>query len=146
MEKPIFKVQKIVEDAIIPSFQYEFDAGMDISSIEEKIIPAHGFNNVGTGLRFEIPKGYEIQIRPRSGLSFKYGVSVLNAPGTIDSGFRGEVRVVLFNVSDKDFKVEKGMRIAQMVVGKLAEFDLVQVDSIDSETLRSDKGFGSSGI
>ena len=146
MNKPQFKVCLINKDAIMPSFKKYGDAGMDLCSVEEKIIEPKSFCTVGTGLKFEIPYGYEIQIRSRSGLASKYGIAVLNAPGTIDYGYRGEIMAILFNTSDKPFKVEKGMRICQMVVSKLDEFDLQQVDFIDENTERKSAGLGSTGL
>ncbi|MBQ7307954.1 MAG: dUTP diphosphatase [Clostridia bacterium] len=144
--KPIFKVVLKNPDAVLPTFKKSGDAGMDLCSVEEKIIEPKSFCMVNTGLQFEIPNGYEIQIRPRSGLAAKHGVSVLNTPGTIDSGYRGEVQAILFNFSDVPFKVEKGMRICQMVVSKLDEFELKQVSKIDEDSDRSTGGFGSTGL
>lgn len=139
-------VKKIHKDAIIPKLQNKGDAGLDLSSVENVTIKAKEFCVVSTGLCFEIPKNYEIQIRPRSGLSAKFGVSVLNAPGTIDSGYRGEVKVILFNFSNNDFVVEKGMRIAQMVVNKLSKFSLKETFEVNTNTQRNDNGFGSTGL
>ena len=140
------KVCKICDEAVIPTFKKKGDAGMDLCSVEEKVLLPMSFGVVGTGLKFEIPLGYEIQIRPRSGLAAKYGISVLNTPGTIDSGYRGEVKVILFNFSNQEFKIEKGMRICQMVVSKLDEFDLVVCDGIDENSERKSCGFGSTGL
>lgn len=144
--KPVFKVCLINSDAVMPSFKRDGDAGMDLCSVEEKIIEPMTFTTIGTGLKFEIPNGYEIQIRPRSGLASKYGISVLNTPGTIDSGYRGEVKVILFNFSNNPFKIEKGMRICQMVVSKLDQFNLKEVDFIDENSDRKDGGLGSTGL
>ena len=140
------KVCKISEDAKIPSFKREGDAGMDLCSIEDFTLNPMSFGVVGTGLKFEIPDGYEIQIRPRSGLAAKYGISVLNTPGTIDSGYRGEVKVILFNFSPNQFKIEKGMRICQMVVSKLDKFNLIETDTINEISERKDGRFGSTGL
>lgn len=133
-------------DAVMPSLKNDGDAGMDLCSIEDKVVKSMSFCTVNTGLKFEIPKGYEIQIRPRSGLASKYGISVLNTPGTIDSGYRGEVRVILFNFSENDFVVEKGMRICQMVVSKLDAFELEKVDFVNENSERNSGGFGSTGL
>ena len=146
MEKVVLKIQKCNENAVIPSFAKSGDAGMDLYVNEDKILKAHSFTDVGTGLKVEIPDGYEIQIRPRSGLALKNGVSVLNTPGTIDSGYRGEIRIILFNVSDTDFEIKSGMRMAQMVFAKLQQFEIVEVNSVDENTERSTTGFGSSGL
>ena len=144
--KPIFKVELMNPDAVMPTFKKEDDAGMDLCSIEEKILEPKSFCTVGTGLKFEIPKGYEIQIRPRSGLAAKHGISVLNTPVTIDTGYRGEVKVILFNFSNEPFKIEKQMRICQMVVSKLDDFSLIQVSKIDEDSDRKGDGFGSTGL
>ena len=144
--KPKIKVMKSDVNAKMPERKNPTDAGMDLCSIEDKIIQPKSFCTVNTGLRFEIPAGYEIQIRPRSGLAAKSGVSVLNTPGTIDSGYAGDVKVILFNFSDEPFHVEVGMRICQMVVSKLDKFKLVETTVIDTNTNRGDGGFGSTGL
>ena len=146
MNKPILKVCRSNPNAVIPAFKKQGDAGMDVCSVEEKIIEPMKFCTVNTGLRFEIPDGYEIQVRPRSGLARKYGISVLNTPGTIDSGYRGDVQVILFNFSDTPFKVEVGMRICQLVVNKLDPVTLVEVQQISTDSDRKDGGLGSTGL
>jgi len=100
---------------------------------------------VPTGLRLQIPEGYEAQVRPRSGLALKYGITVLNAPGTIDHDYRGELMVLLVNLGGEPFVVERGMRIAQMVIAPVTRVAFREVDSLD-ETSRADGGFGSTGI
>lgn len=143
---PTIKVYRSDKNATIPAFKKSGDAGMDATSVEEKIINPMSFSVVNTGLRFEIPVGYEIQVRPRSGLAANYGISVLNTPGTIDSGYRGDVKAILFNFSDKPFKVEIGMRICQLVVSKLDEFNLEEVTTFSTDSDRSEGGFGSTGL
>ena len=100
---------------------------------------------VSTGIKIAVPEGYEAQVRPRSGLAIKNGISVCNTPGTIDSGYRGEVGVILINHGDKEFNVEKGMRIAQMVINKVEEASFSVVDELD-QTNRGEGGFGHTGV
>lgn len=120
-------------------------AGHDIISAEELVIEPNKLALVSTGLRAEIPVGYELQVRSRSGLAAKNQVCVLNSPGTIDSDYRGEIKVILFNHGPVSFKVEAGMRIAQMVLAKVPEAEFVQVAELGSTT-RGSGGFGSTGV
>lgn len=138
------KIHLLHEDAKMPYRANEGDAGLDLFSIEEKTIPVGESALIGTGLQMELPKGTEAQIRPRSGLAAKHAVTVLNSPGTIDEGYRGELQVILINHGKKDFTVEKEMRIAQMVIAPVLKVALEQTsDLTDSE--RGEGGFGSSG-
>jgi dUTP pyrophosphatase len=127
-----------------PCRQTEGSAGFDLCAAEETTIPAHGFGSVGTAVTIELPVGTEAQVRPRSGLAAKHGIGVLNSPGTIDSDYRGEIRVILFNASDRDFPIRRGDRIAQLVFTTLADVELVEADSL-SETRRGAGGFGHTG-
>lgn len=138
------KVKRIHPDAVIPAYAHEGDAGMDVRSVADMTIPAGGRALVPTGLVFMLPPGWEAQVRPRSGLALKSGVTVLNTPGTVDSGYRGEVGVILFNTSSAEFHVGKGDRIAQVVVAPTTRAEIVETDSID-ETDRGSGGFGSTG-
>lgn len=138
------KINLIHEDAKMPYRANEGDAGLDIFSIEEIIIPSGESAFIRTGIQMELPKGTEAQIRPRSGLAAKHAVTVLNSPGTIDEGYRGELKVILINHGKEDFVVEKSMRIAQMVIAPVLQVKLEQANELtDSE--RGDGGFGSSG-
>ncbi|HIV98391.1 MAG TPA: dUTP diphosphatase [Candidatus Ornithospirochaeta avicola] len=130
-----------------PSYQSEGSAGFDISAHLEKSIVIKSFSRciIPTGLYFEIPEGYEMQIRPRSGLALKHGITVLNTPGTIDSDYRGEIKIVLVNLSDEDFVVNDGDRIAQAIVAPYTRCDFEITDTL-SDTIRADGGFGSSGV
>ena len=139
------KIKKLNENATIPAYQSDGASGFDLHSSESLEIESGGFCAVKTGLAFEIPKGYEIQVRPRSGLAFKNGISVLNTPGTIDSDYRGEVMVILFNFGKEVFKISKGDRIAQAVLSQIFVANLVVSDELDS-TIRGEKGFGSTGV
>jgi len=135
---------KRLNDIPLPCRQTEGSAGFDLCASEDTTIAAHGFGSVGTGLAVEIPAEAEAQVRPRSGLAAKHGIGVLNSPGTIDSDYRGEIRVILFNTSDRDFQVRRGDRIAQLVFATLSDIELVEADSL-SETRRGPGGFGHTG-
>lgn len=131
----------------LPAYATEFSAGMDVrASIEEPVVlKPLGRAMIHTGLYLEIPAGYEVQVRPRSGLAAKKGVTVLNAPGTIDADYRGEVCVILVNLSDQDFTVEDGERIAQLV---LAKHEVIEWDECEelASSERGEGGFGSTGV
>ena len=132
--------------AVIPEYKTAGAAGADLYALVESpvTIPAGKFAMIPTGLFFEIPEGSEIQIRPRSGLAAKNGVTVLNTPGTIDSDYRGEIKIILVNLSDKDFVVNNGERIAQMVIAPVTQASFTIVDQL-SDTERGTGGFGSTG-
>ncbi len=131
----------------IPTYATDGAAGCDVrADIESSIIlQPNAFVKIPTGLKFEIPHGFEIQVRPRSGLASKFGISIVNSPGTIDSDFRGEVQVILINHSDAPFIVEPGMRIAQLIVAPVLQAEFVLVEDL-SETARGAGGFGHTGI
>ncbi len=137
------KIKKLLEDASIPAAYYEGDAGLDLSSIESLVIHPGKRALVHTGIAIELPKGTEGQIRPRSGYALKNGVTVLNTPGTIDEGYRDELGVILINLGDEDFFVEKGMRIAQLVIKPVVQISFQLVDELDPSE-RGTAGFGSS--
>ena len=138
---------KLHSQASVPEAMTAGAAGIDLSAcLEEPTSIEPGRRAlIPTGMALSLPGGYEGQIRPRSGLALKHGVTVLNAPGTIDSDYRGEVKVLLVNFGDRAFDVKHGDRIAQLVVAKVEQVVLVQVDDLDS-TARSSGGFGSTGI
>ena len=137
--------KRIRPAAQLPRYAHASDAGMDVQSAESLVIPAKARALVPTGLVANIPPGYEIQVRPRSGLAFKKGVTVINAPGTIDSGYRGEIGVLLVNLGDEDFEIKAGDRIAQLVVAPVLQPEIVEASDID-ETDRGVAGFGSTGV
>ena len=139
------RFQKLDPAAVIPVQAHPGDAGMDLVSIESATIPPGGRRLVRTGLAVEIPVGFEGQVRPRSGLALKNGVTVLNAPGTIDAGYRGEIGVVLANFGDAPFAVEPGMRIAQLVIAAVANVT-VEVSDTLSTSERGTGGYGSTGL
>ena len=137
------------KDLPAPEYATAGAAGMDLmaavpASEPMKILP-RARAAVPTGLSFAIPQGFEGQVRPRSGLALKNGVTVLNAPGTIDSDYRGEVKVILVNTSDETFEITRGMRIAQIVFACVEQLKLQEVDTLD-ETVRGSGGFGSTGV
>lgn len=139
------KFRRIDPSAELPTYAHPGDAGMDIRSIEELTIAPGARALVHTGLVMMLPPGYEAQVRPRSGLALKNGVTVLNTPGTIDEGYRGEVGVILANFGSEPFKVEKGVKIAQMVIAPCTRAEIVETDEMD-DTVRGTGGFGSSGL
>ncbi|HZH09548.1 MAG TPA: dUTP diphosphatase [Microvirga sp.] len=147
----VLRVQRLPHGADLPLPRYETAgaAGLDLlaanpadtpvvlAPMERRLVP--------TGLVLQLEQGYEAQIRPRSGLAFKHGITVLNAPGTIDADYRGEVQVLLVNLSTEPFTITRGMRIAQMIVAPVTTVDLVEVSAVD-ETARAGGGFGSTGL
>ncbi|KGR92340.1 deoxyuridine 5'-triphosphate nucleotidohydrolase [Ureibacillus massiliensis 4400831 = CIP 108448 = CCUG 49529] len=137
-------IKRIHDKAKMPLQANPGDAGMDLYSIETVEIPAGEARLIKTGIKIELPKGTEAQIRPRSGLALKHSITVLNSPGTIDEGYRGEIGVILINHGKESFIVEQSMRIAQMVIQTVPKVQLIEVDEL-SETERGTAGFGSSG-
>jgi len=135
-----------MSDIPLPSYQSEGAAGMDIRAAltEDFVIPKGGFAAISTNLQVEIPTGFEIQVRPRSGLAFKNGIGILNAPGTIDEDYRGEIKVILFNFGNEDFVIKRGDRIAQLILGKVYRATIEESESL-SDTTRGAGGFGSTG-
>jgi len=136
-----------LDGAVMPVYKTNGAAGADVCAfIDSPVTIKPGkFAMIPTGLFFEIPYGYEIQVRPRSGLAAKNGVTVLNTPGTIDSDYRGELKVILINLGEQDFVVNKGDRIAQIIVSPVTTADFTITDSL-SDTQRGEKGFGSTGV
>lgn len=130
----------------LPKYSTAQSAGMDLRAFitESIILGALDRSLIPTGLYIEIPEGYEAQVRPRSGLAIKYGVTVLNSPGTIDADYRGEICVELINLSNKPYTIESGERIAQLVFNKCEQAELVEVEEL-SETERGEGGFGHTG-
>lgn len=130
----------------LPEYKTALSAGMDLNAnLEEPIIlKPLDRTLVSTGLFLEIPEGYEAQVRPRSGLAFKNGITVLNSPGTIDADYRGELKVILVNLSNQEFTIQDGERIAQLIIAKHESVVWENVESLD-ETARGDGGFGSTG-
>lgn len=141
-------IQRINEDAILPKYAYPTDSGFDLCSTEQIVIPPFGRALVPTGLKVSFGENYELQVRPKSGLAINMGLTVLNTPGTVDHGYTGEIKVIVFNTNNNSVVIEKGMKVAQAVlcpvfIGKFV--DLVEVDSIENRD-RGNNGFGSTGI
>ena len=131
----------------LPKYETLFSAGMDLRANLEESIVLKPFQRlvIKTGLFISLQQGYEAQIRPRSGLALKKGITVLNSPGTIDADYRGEIGVILINLSDSDFEINTGDRIAQMIIAKHETIEWEAVDKLD-DSVRGDKGFGSTGV
>lgn len=145
MEK--YKIKVINKSKyLLPRYETDFSAGMDLRANLEKSITLNPFERklIPTGLYISLPKGLEAQIRPRSGLALKYGISVLNTPGTIDADYRGEVGVILINLSNDKITINPGERVAQMVISKFETIEWNEVEILD-ETERGEGGFGSTG-
>ena len=148
MEKITLKVKRIKNSALsLPAYETEGSAGMDIrAALDEDVTLEPGdIKLIPTGISISIPMGYEGQIRPRSGLALKHGIGMVNSPGTIDSDYRGEVRIIMINYGKKSFTVKHGDRIAQMIIARVCSAVLEEVSELDS-TGRGQGGFGHSGI
>ena len=130
--------------ATLPCYQTEGSAGMDLRSTEEVVLAPMERKLVPTGLRVAIPQGFEGQVRPRSGLAVKHGIGMINAPGTIDSDYRGEIKVILINLGSEVVRLDEGERIAQLVICPVARAAIIEVDELES-TIRGEGGFGSTG-
>jgi len=142
------KIELCHEDAVFPKYAYPSDSGFDLHSTEDLEIGPFGRILVPTGIKVSFDEHYEIQVRPKSGLSIKQGLTVLNTPGTVDSGYNGEIKVIVFNTNNYSVVIPKGMKVGQavlcpVVIGKFVSFE--QVDNIDEKD-RGDNGFGSTGI
>ncbi len=139
-------IRRLRDDAVVPSRAYAGDAGLDLAACERVELGPGERAAVGTGLAVAIPEGYAGFVQPRSGLASRHGITIVNAPGLVDSGYRGEVKVVLLNTDPREsFLVEPGMRIAQLVVLPVPEIDPVEVDELP-ESERGVRGFGSSAV
>lgn len=142
-----FRIDTAFSDIELPSYQTPGSAGMDIRAAISTplIIAAKSFVKVPTNLNVEIPAGYEIQVRPRSSLAAKHGVTILNAPGTIDSDYRGEIGILLINHGEMPYTIERGERVAQLVVAKVEQLNVEESKEPLSQTERGEGGFGSTG-
>mgnify|MGYP000680995009 CR=1 FL=1 len=144
------KIYRINKTLPLPRYMTEHSSGMDLfASIDtDVIIQPGGYALIPTGIKIEIPTGYEAQIRPRSGLAYKYGVTILNSPGTVDSDYRGEIKVIMINHGREPFKVKKQMRIAQLVITRVVHAEIEEVEMAEelNESNRSEGGFGHTGI
>ena len=138
------KIQKI-SDIPTPSYMHKGDSGVDLYAAEDHTLKPMERKLMPTGLKLEIPYGYEGQIRPKSGLALNHGISHANAVGTIDSSYRGEIKVPIINFNDKPYKIEKGKKIGQLVFAKVEEAVFEEVKEL-GKTTRNDRGFGSTGL
>lgn len=140
------RVRRIRDDAVLPSRARTGDAGLDLVACEHAAIPPGGRAGIGTGIAAEIPEGHAGLVVPRSGLALRHGISVVNAPGVIDAGYRGEIRVILLNTdAAATFVVEPGMRIAQLLVVPALQIDVVEAQELGASD-RGEGGFGSTGL
>lgn len=137
-------IKKLNSEAIMPSIAHKGDAGLDVYSIEEKLVKAGEIELIGTGIALELPQNTEAQMRPRSGLALKHGITLVNSPGTIDEGYKGEIKLIIINHGKDDFKVKKGMKIAQMVIKPVLQIEVQEIEELNISE-RGEGGFGSSG-
>ena len=135
------RIKKLIPDAIIPTYASSGSSGADLYSIIDTDIAPKTFSLIPTGIAIEMPEGLEAQIRPRSGIALQHGVTILNSPGTIDSDYRGEIKIILINFGDGIFKVRKGMRIAQMVFTSVEQVKFEDAKKL-GKTERNNRGFG----
>jgi dUTP pyrophosphatase len=129
----------------LPAYASDGAAGMDVVAAEDVTLPPGGRHAVATGFALAIPPGYEVQVRPRSGLALKHGISLPNTPGTIDSDYRGELKIIMINLGAEPFAIARGDRVAQLVVAPVQPARFIEVDTLD-ETSRGAGGFGSTGV
>ena len=139
------KIKKVHEKAIVPKYARRGDAGMDVYSVEGLIVKSKERKLISTGISFEIPEGFEIQVRPKSGLALNHGLTIVNTPGTLDSGYRGELKVILLNTGENDYEIKPGEKIAQIVLARYEQAEIEEVSEL-SESERGAGGFGSTGL
>ncbi len=139
------RVQRLDPAAVLPAYAHEGDAGLDLVAVEDVVLAPGARHAVATGLAIAVPDGWVGLVHPRSGLALRQGLTVANAPGTIDAGYRGEVKVILVNLGDEQARIERGDRVAQLVLQEVGRADVVEVEGLD-ETSRGAGGFGSTGV
>jgi dUTP pyrophosphatase len=139
------KIKLLKKNALLPRYAHPGDAGLDLFSVEQKEILPGESALIGTGISIQLPENTEAQIRPRSGLALKHQVTLVNTPGTIDFGYRGEIKIIMINHGKQPFLVEEGMKVAQMVIKPVLIVDVVEAERLN-ETSRGDGGFGSTGM
>lgn len=143
-ERPVLPVQRLHEDAVVPAYAHPGDAGLDLTSVEEVVLAPGARAAVPTGLAMAIPDGWVGLVHPRSGLARRHGITVANAPGTIDAGYRGEVLVLMVNLGDEEVRLDAGERVAQLLLQRVGIAEISEVDELD-DTSRGSGGFGSTG-
>jgi dUTP pyrophosphatase len=141
----IVKIKKLIPSATIPRYEHFGDSGADLVSVADYTLEPLQRVAVSTGIAAEVPVGWELQVRPRSGLALKYGITVLNTPGTIDAGYRGEIKVILINLGQETFQIKTGQKIAQLVVAPVILGQFEEVENLN-ESSRNQGGFGSTGV
>lgn len=145
MPNPVtIKFKKLTPDAVIPSYTHPGDAGADLVAINAHHLEPLQRLAIPTGLAVEIPQGYEMQVRPKSSLALKHGITLLNTPGTIDAGYRGEIKVILINLGQATFEINPGQRIAQIVIAPIIQAEFIVTDTLN-KSQRGEGGFGSTG-
>jgi dUTP pyrophosphatase len=143
-DKTCVEIKRLSPEARIPSYKHAGDSGADLYAVDECLLAPLERRAIGTGLAAAVPPGFELQVRPRSGLALDHGLTVLNTPGTVDSSYRGEIKVILVNLGNEPYQVRKGERIAQLVVAPVIQGEFREVPVL-SETERGAGGFGSTG-
>lgn len=139
------RLKRLSPEARLPQYAYPNDSGADLYAAEEVVLQPGERRAISTGLAAEVPLGFELQVRPKSGIALNSGVTVLNAPGTVDAGYRGEIRVILINLGTAPYVIHKGQKIAQLVLAPVFRADFQEVEEL-SESTRGAGGFGSTGI
>lgn len=139
------KIQRTDKEVKLPNYAHPGDAGMDVYAAESCVLKPGEHKLIPTGIRIALPEGHEAQIRPKSGLALKHGISIVNTPGTIDEGYRGDVGVIVINHGKEEYAIEKNAKIAQMVINKVESLEVEEVEDLDS-TARGEGGFGSTGL
>ena len=138
-------IRILSEDARMPKLEHEGDAGFDLYSTEDAILKPMQRKLIPTGISMAIEKGYEAQIRPKSDLAIEHGITLLNTPGTIDAGYRGEIKVIVINLGEKEYRIEKGKKICQVVFNKIEHPEIIEVQELEASS-RGKGGFGSTGL
>lgn len=139
------KVIRLNNEAVLPEYAHPGDSGLDLFSVDDEVILPCESKLIHTGIAIELPRGTEAQLRPRSGLAFNHQITVLNSPGTIDEGYRGEICVILINHGKQEFHISRGMKIAQMVIAPVIHVHVQEINGFGT-TSRGSDGFGSTGI
>ena len=139
------KIKRLSPDAVIPQYAHPDDSGLDLCSIQDLVLLPGDWATIRIGFAIELPPGTEAQVRPRSGLAARNAITILNTPGTIDEGYRGEVCIIAINLGKEPFEVKKGMRIAQMVICPVIRVQIEEINTL-SDTARNLGGFGSTGV
>ncbi|MDJ0796476.1 MAG: dUTP diphosphatase [Calothrix sp. MO_167.B12] len=141
----IVKVKRLIPEAKLPKYEHPGDSGADLVAVADHTLQPMQWFAIPTGISAEVPMGFELQVRPRSGLALKHGVTVLNTPGTVDAGYRGEIKVILLNLGAEPFQITPGMKIAQLVVAPVVQGLFQEVDELNASQ-RGSGGFGSTGV